>query len=76
MLEFAPGSSEFRARWRHWFDMFVALYNATKTTTRLTSDTFENFKETKLKKNLMIMMMMKSNVLLMSKMRMKQIVEC
>ena len=29
-------------------------------------DTFEKFKETKLKKNLMIMMMFKSNVLLMS----------
>ena len=36
MLEFAPGSSEFSARWRHWFNMFVALYTA-KTTTRLTS---------------------------------------
>ncbi len=32
MLEFAPGSSE----WRHWFNMFVALYTATKTTARLT----------------------------------------
>ena len=31
------GSSEFSARWRHWFNMFVALYTATKTTTRLTS---------------------------------------
>ena len=29
-------------------------------------NTFQKFKETKLKKNLMIMMMMKSNVLLMS----------
>ena len=37
MLEFAPGSSEFSARWGHWFNMFVALYTATKTTTRLTS---------------------------------------
>ena len=33
----APDSSEFSARWRHWFNMFVALYTATKTTTRLTS---------------------------------------
>ena len=33
MLEFAPGSSEFSARWRHWFNI---VYTA-KTTTRLTS---------------------------------------
>ena len=31
MLEFAPGSSEFTARWRHWCNMCVALHNATKT---------------------------------------------
>ena len=31
MLEFAPGSSEFSARWRHWFNFAVALYTA-KTT--------------------------------------------
>ena len=36
LLEFAPGSSELSGRWRHWFNMFVALYTA-KTTTRLTS---------------------------------------
>ena len=36
MLEFAQGSSELSARWRHWFNMCVALYTA-KTTTRLTS---------------------------------------
>ena len=36
MLEFAPGSSELSARWRHWFNIVVALYMA-KTTTRLTS---------------------------------------
>ena len=36
MLEFAPGSSEFSARWRHRFNIVVALYTA-KTTTRLTS---------------------------------------
>ena len=36
MLEFAPGSSELSARWRHLFNIVVALYTA-KTTTRLTS---------------------------------------
>ena len=36
MLEFAPCSSELSARWRHWFNIVVALYMA-KTTTRLTS---------------------------------------
>ena len=36
MLDFVPGSFEFSARWRYWFNMFVAMYIA-KTTTRLTS---------------------------------------
>ena len=36
MLEFAPGSSEFSARWRHWFNFAVALYTA-KTTVLPTS---------------------------------------
>ena len=36
MLDFAPGSSEIGERWRHWFNMFVPLYTATKTTTMLT----------------------------------------
>ena len=28
MLQFAPGSSEFSARWRHWFNFAVAMYTA------------------------------------------------
>ena len=37
MLDFAPGSSEFSARWCHWCNMCVAWHNATKTAVRLTS---------------------------------------
>ena len=36
MLDFAPGSSELSARWRHWFNFAVALYTA-KTTVLPTS---------------------------------------